>query len=67
MPLRHFVKQDCCYVNSEAISHNILYGCETWFVALKEGHRLKVNVRRSLKEVRGLRTEEVSRLEKIIL
>jgi hypothetical protein len=42
-----------------------LYGCETWFVTLKEGHRLQVNVKRSLRKVRGLCTREVNEVGEI--
>jgi hypothetical protein len=32
-----------------------LYGCETWFMTLREGHRLKVFETRVLRRIFGLR------------
>jgi hypothetical protein len=38
----------------------ILYGCETWPLALKEEHRLRVFQNKVLKRIIGLKREEVT-------
>jgi hypothetical protein len=48
------------------MSRVVLYGCETWFVILKEEHRLGVFENGVLVEIVGLKDEgRVGRLEKI--
>jgi hypothetical protein len=37
----------------------VLYGCETWFLTLKEEHRLRVFDNRVLRRIFGLRRDEV--------
>jgi hypothetical protein len=37
----------------------VLYGCEIWFLTLREEHRLRVFEKRVLRTVFGLKTEEV--------
>jgi hypothetical protein len=37
----------------------VLYGCETWFLTLKEGCTLRVFENRSLKRIFGPRGEEM--------
>jgi hypothetical protein len=36
----------------------VLYGCETWFVALREEHRLRVFENRGLRRIFGPKREE---------
>jgi len=38
-----------------------LYGCETWFLMLREEHILRVSENRVLKKIFGPKTEEVKR------
>jgi hypothetical protein len=37
-----------------------MYGCETWCLKIKEAHRLKVFENRIMKNVLGLKREDVS-------
>jgi hypothetical protein len=37
----------------------VLYGCETWSLILKEGHRLKVLENRVLRRIFGLKRDEI--------
>jgi hypothetical protein len=37
-----------------------LYGCETWFIALREEHRLRMFENRMLRRVFGPKSEEVT-------
>jgi hypothetical protein len=44
----------------------VLYGCETWSLALREEHRLKVFENRVLRRIFGPRRDEVTgRMEEI--
>jgi hypothetical protein len=38
----------------------VLYGCETWYLTLREEHRLKVFENRVLRRISGLKREEVT-------
>jgi len=38
----------------------VLYGCDTWFLTLKEEHSLKVFENRVLKKMFGRKTDEVT-------
>jgi hypothetical protein len=38
----------------------VLYGCETWFVSLREEHRLRFFERRFLKRMFGPKRDEVT-------
>jgi hypothetical protein len=38
---------------------HILYGCETWFITLREEHRLKMFENRVLRRIFGPKREEV--------
>jgi hypothetical protein len=38
----------------------VLYGCETWFLTLREEHRLRVFENRVLKRMFGLKKDEVT-------
>jgi hypothetical protein len=38
----------------------VFYGCETWSLALREDHRLRVFENRVLREIFGHRTDEVT-------
>jgi hypothetical protein len=38
----------------------VLYGCETWFLALREEHRLKVFANRVLRRIFGPKRDEVT-------
>jgi len=38
----------------------VLYGCESWFLTLREEHRLGVFVNRALRRMFGPKTVEVS-------
>jgi hypothetical protein len=38
----------------------VLYGCETWSLALREEHRLKVSENRVLKRIFGPKRDEVT-------
>jgi hypothetical protein len=40
----------------------VLYGCETWFLTLREEHRLRVFENRVLRRISGLKTDEVRKL-----
>ena len=42
----------------------VVYGCETWSVALREEHRLRVLENRVLREIFGLKRNEVTGVEK---
>jgi hypothetical protein len=37
----------------------VLYGCETWYLTLREQHRMKVFENRVLRRIFGLKREEV--------
>jgi len=37
-----------------------LYGCETWSLSLREGHRLRVFENRVLREIFGPKRDEVT-------
>jgi hypothetical protein len=37
----------------------VLYGCETWFLTLREEHRLRVSENRVLRRIFGPRRDEV--------
>jgi hypothetical protein len=39
---------------------NVLYGCETWSLILREEHRLKVSENRVLRRIFGPKRDEVS-------
>jgi hypothetical protein len=39
----------------------VLYGCETWFLSLREGHRLRVLDNRVLKRIFRPKRDEVTR------
>ena len=39
----------------------VLYGCETWYLTLREEHRLRVFENRVLREVFWAKTDEVTR------
>jgi hypothetical protein len=38
----------------------VLYGCETWSLTLKEGHRLRVFENRVLRRIFGPKRDEVN-------
>jgi hypothetical protein len=38
----------------------VLYGCETWYLTLREEHRLKVFVKRVLRRIFGPKRDEVT-------
>jgi hypothetical protein len=38
----------------------VLYGCETWFLTLREGHRLRVSENRVLTRISGPKRDEVT-------
>jgi hypothetical protein len=38
----------------------VLYGCETWSLTLREGHRLRVFENRVLRIIFGLRRDDVT-------
>jgi hypothetical protein len=38
----------------------VLYGCETWSLTLREGHRLRVFENRVLRGIFGLKRDEVT-------
>jgi hypothetical protein len=38
----------------------VLYGCETWFLTLREEHRLRVFENRVLRRIFGPKTDEVT-------
>jgi hypothetical protein len=38
----------------------VLYGCETWYLTLREGHRLRVFENRVLRRMFGPKTDEMS-------
>jgi len=38
----------------------VLYGCETWWLTLKEEHRLRVFENRVLRKIFGPKTDEVT-------
>jgi len=38
----------------------VLYGCDTWFLTLREEHRLKVFENRMLKKMFGRKMDEVT-------
>jgi hypothetical protein len=38
----------------------LLYGCETWSLTLREGHRLRVFENRMLRRIFGPKTDEVT-------
>jgi hypothetical protein len=38
----------------------VLYGCETWFLTLREAHRLRVFENRMLRRIFGSKREEVT-------
>jgi hypothetical protein len=38
----------------------VLYGCETWFLILREEHRLRVLENRVLRRIFGLKRNEVT-------
>jgi hypothetical protein len=42
----------------------VLYGCETWFLTLREKHKLKVFENRVLRELFGPKRDEVTGVEK---
>jgi hypothetical protein len=42
----------------------VLYGCETWFLTLRDEHRLTVFERRALRETFGLKRGEARGVEK---
>jgi hypothetical protein len=37
----------------------VLYGCEAWFVTIREEHRLKVSENRVLRRIFGPKSDEV--------
>ena len=39
---------------------DVLYGCETWSIALREEHKLRVFENRELRRIIGLKREEVT-------
>jgi hypothetical protein len=39
----------------------VLYGCETWFLTLREEHRLRVFENRVLRRIFGPKSDEVTR------
>jgi hypothetical protein len=39
----------------------VLYGCETWFLILREEHRLRVSENRVLRRMFGPKRDEVNR------
>jgi len=39
---------------------DILYGCKTWFLTLREGHRLRVFENRVLRRIFGPKMDEVT-------
>jgi hypothetical protein len=43
----------------------VLYGCETWSLALREEHRLRVFENRLLREIFGPKTDEVTGWRKL--
>jgi hypothetical protein len=43
------------------ISPVVLYGCETWYLTLKEEHRLRVFENRVLRRIFGPKSEEMAR------
>jgi hypothetical protein len=43
----------------EKISPVVLYGCETWSLTLREGHRLEVFENRVLRRIFGPKRDEV--------
>jgi hypothetical protein len=38
----------------------VLYGCETWLLTLREGHRLRVSENRALTRIFGPKRDEVT-------
>jgi hypothetical protein len=42
------------------ILHVVLYGCETWSLALRKEHRLRVFENRVLRKIFGLKRDEVT-------
>ena len=38
----------------------VLYGCETWSLTLREGHRLRVSENRVLRRIFGHKREEIT-------
>jgi hypothetical protein len=42
----------------------VLYGCETWSLTLREGHRLRVFENRVLRRIFGLKRDEVTGIMK---
>ena len=51
-----FVLITKCYI----ILPLVLYGCDTWSLTLREGHRLRVFENRVLKKIFGPKREEVT-------
>jgi hypothetical protein len=45
----------------------VLYGCKTWFLALREEHRLEVFENRVLRRTFGAKKEIVTGMEKTAL
>jgi len=47
-------------INRTIILPVVLYGCETWLLALREEHRLRVFEKRVLRRIFGLKRDEVT-------
>jgi len=45
---------------STVISLVVLYGCETWYLKLREGHRLRVFEKRVLRKIFGPKRDEAT-------
>jgi hypothetical protein len=52
-----------CNENTEEntlVRRDVLYGCESWSLTLKEEHKLRVFEKRSLRRVLGPKRDEVN-------
>jgi hypothetical protein len=63
---RTFCLLVCCKKNLKITIYKtimlpvVLYGCETWFLTLREEHRLRVFENRGLRRIFGLKRDEVT-------